>query len=103
MASDLTLFTSRAEAFPITILEYMALGKPIVASNVSGVPEMIVDGWNGLLYDNNDNAKLIENLSKLYKDNNLREEISQNAISYYKEKFCEKEFTKNTLKILDEL
>ncbi len=103
MASDLALFTSRAEAFPITILEYMALGKPIIASNVSGVPEMIKDGWNGLLYDNNDLNSLVENLVTLFKDNNLQERISLNAIAFYNDNFSEKEFTKNTLKILNEI
>lgn len=103
MASDLALFTSRAEAFPITILEYMALGKPIIASNVSGVPEMIKDGWNGLLYDNSDLNGLVENLATLYRDNNLREKISLNAIASYNDNFSEKEFTKKTLKILNEI
>ena len=48
-ASDVCVLTSRAEGFPNAVLEYMAAGKPVVSTNVGGVPEMIIDGETGYI------------------------------------------------------
>jgi glycosyltransferase involved in cell wall biosynthesis len=48
-ASDLLCLPSRREGCPNVILEALASGRPIVASNVGGVPELVRDGENGLL------------------------------------------------------
>ncbi len=49
--ADVVVFPSTAEATSIACLESMALGKPIIASNVGGYPEMVTDGYNGHLVD----------------------------------------------------
>lgn len=49
--ADVVVFPSTAEATSIACLESMALGKPIIASNVGGYPEMVQDGHNGHLVD----------------------------------------------------
>jgi glycosyltransferase involved in cell wall biosynthesis len=57
--------SSRSEGFPTVVLEAMAAGVPVVASNVGGVPELVADGVNGLLFDSEDHeqlATLIEGL-----------------------------------------
>lgn len=56
---DLYVVPSRLEGFGLTILDAMAAGKPIVATNVGAIPEIIHNGENGLLVELND----IKNLS----------------------------------------
>jgi glycosyltransferase involved in cell wall biosynthesis len=64
-ACDIMALTSHAETFPIATLEYMALGKPLVACNVGGLCEQIRDGHNGLLYTAGDIDGLVEQLESL--------------------------------------
>ena len=48
-ALDVFLMTSEFEGLPIALLEAMALGKPVVATSVGGVPEVVMDGKEGFL------------------------------------------------------
>ena len=64
-ACDIMALTSHAETFPIATLEYMALGKPVVASNVGGLSEQVADGHNGLLYSAGDIDALVGQLESL--------------------------------------
>ncbi|MCL4555096.1 MAG: glycosyltransferase family 4 protein [Actinobacteria bacterium] len=57
---ELFVLPSRSEAFPLSIVEAMAAGKPIVACGVGCVPEIVVDGHNGLVVRANDVTALAE-------------------------------------------
>jgi glycosyltransferase involved in cell wall biosynthesis len=64
-ACDVMALTSHAETFPIATLEYMALGKALVASNVGGLIEQINNGHNGLLYPAGDIEALVSCIEQL--------------------------------------
>lgn len=72
---------------PLVVLEAMALGKPIVVSNLEGVKEAIRDGENGLIVDINNHDELINAITNLLNNPALREEISNQAI------LCAKRFS----------
>jgi glycosyltransferase involved in cell wall biosynthesis len=66
--ADVFVHTSRWEGFGIVLLEAMLAGLPIVATRVSAVPEVVVDGETGLLVDPGDHTRLAEALGALLAD-----------------------------------
>jgi glycosyltransferase involved in cell wall biosynthesis len=68
-----------AQTYPIKVLEYFAMGKPVVASGIAGISSLVRDGWNGLLYRNDDPEELADKIRMLYENEPLRRELSWNA------------------------
>ena len=66
-------------SFPSKLLEYMAVGKPIIASRTSDIDKIITDGYNGLLFEPGDKEGFKRCLLKL-KDSRLREKLGNNAV-----------------------
>jgi len=62
---------SRQENSPTIIAQAMAAGKPVVASRVGGVPEMVEDGETGFLVESEDEVALSDRLQTLLKDEDL--------------------------------
>jgi glycosyltransferase involved in cell wall biosynthesis len=66
---------------PIIILEAMALGKPVVASDLGGIKEAVVDGKTGIIVKLNNSEALAFSLNKLLSDPLLKEKMGKEAIS----------------------
>jgi glycosyltransferase involved in cell wall biosynthesis len=67
-AMDVFALTSRIEGLPLALLEAWAAGVPVVSSAVGGVPKVVVDGENGLLFPNGDVHALASALRQLLAD-----------------------------------
>jgi glycosyltransferase involved in cell wall biosynthesis len=89
-AADVFVLPSRCEAMPLTILEAMALGTPVVASDVGGIPELIEHGRSGLLFRSEDAQGLEDSLFQLARNPELRQELAANARSRYWSSFSRK-------------
>jgi len=79
-AADIIVIPSLSESFGLTILENMALGNVVVASDVGGVPDLIENGKTGLLVPPADPQKLADAIILTLTDDNLQKEIRKNAI-----------------------
>lgn len=85
---DIAILTSRWEGFGLVLAEYMAASKPIVASDVGAIPELIIDGHNGKLVELKDGAYGFgEAIIKLYKDKDLSNKFKKNSLKIVNEKF----------------
>lgn len=75
-----TIYThiSLGEGLPISLLEAMSMGTPIVATNAGGIPEAIIDGVNGLLVDS-DVEKIAENIDFLIQNKEIAEKLGRCA------------------------
>lgn len=75
--SDFTLLTSFSESFPLVVLEAAKYKKTVVASNVGGVPEIVIDGQNGLLFKAGDVEDLYNKIIYLIKNKSMAKEFGQ--------------------------
>ena len=100
-ASDLVVLPSRAEAMPRVILEAMALKKAIIASDVDGIPELIQDRKEGLLFPREDKNRLAQCLQTLLDDDALRLEYGENAYRKYWSSFKREKQIERWKEVLD--
>jgi glycosyltransferase involved in cell wall biosynthesis len=82
LACDIVVQPSRLEAFPLSLIEGMAAGRPIVATNVGGIPELIEDGVTGLLV-RPDPQEIAQGITALINDGDLAKMLGQAARAKY--------------------
>ena len=75
----ITICASRSEVFPYTVLEAMAFGCPVVASNVGGIPEIIRSGQNGILFESQNVDQLVSSVQSLLDNPDLAERLGSAA------------------------
>lgn len=75
-AIDIFVLPSKSEALSNALMEAMACGCAVVASNVGGNPELVRDGENGLLFESDDAAGLSAALKKLIEEEPLRARVA---------------------------
>lgn len=78
-AADVIVVPSSYESFPMVILETMASGKPIVATNVGGISEIVINNETGFLIQKDNIDQLIDKICVLLKDPKKRETMGKNA------------------------
>jgi glycosyltransferase involved in cell wall biosynthesis len=76
-AADSVLMPSLTEGFPRTAIEAMAAGKPVIATNVGGTPEAVIDGETGILVPARDSDALSAAIVRLVGDTDLQARLAQ--------------------------
>lgn len=78
-AFDVAVSSSDYEGMPLAVIEYMEAGRPVVATRVGGLPDLIVDGEQGLLVPRRDPDALAGAISRLLEDAALRERMGESG------------------------
>jgi glycosyltransferase involved in cell wall biosynthesis len=86
-ASDAVALLSDAEALPMSILEAMALGRPVIASDVGGAGEAVVDGETGIVVPPGDTAAAAAALAKLAADPAAAQAMGERGRARQRERF----------------
>lgn len=97
------VLTSKAEGLSNSLLEYMAAGLPVVATNVGGATEVIEEGVSGFLVASDDDAVLADRLSALVTDTSLAAQFGVKGKSIVSERFSLESQLKNTINLYDEV
>jgi glycosyltransferase involved in cell wall biosynthesis len=87
-ALDVAVLPSYREAQGLSILEAMALSRPVVASNVGGIPEMITDGITGLLVPPHDPDALAAAIIRLLRDHPFADTLGRAGHDLVHDRFC---------------
>jgi glycosyltransferase involved in cell wall biosynthesis len=101
-ALDVAVLPSYREAQGLSILEAMALSRPVVASAVGGIPEMIDDGRTGLLVPPRDPIALAAAITRLLTDTPLAVKIGRAGHDLVHERFCVEQMVRSVETIYDE-
>lgn len=86
VAHDIFVFPSLVEGMPLTLLEAMATGMPVVTTNTSGMADVVEDEINGLLVPSADYEKLAGGIGRLCQSTDLRKRIGlagQETVRHY--------------------
>ena len=86
-AFDVFVLPSLKEGLSIAVMEAMALEKPVVCSEIAGLPEVVRDGQTGFLVPPGDSLALQNALKRLFADENLRLQLGHDARQFLEENF----------------
>jgi glycosyltransferase involved in cell wall biosynthesis len=88
-AADLVLLSSVSEGIPLSLIEGMAAGLPVLATRVGGIPEVVEDGRTGQLVAASDDEAMAQQILRLAEDPVLREQMGQAGRQRANELFSE--------------
>ncbi|KPU43710.1 alpha-D-kanosaminyltransferase [Oxobacter pfennigii] len=97
---DQAFLLSRWEGFGLVLAEYMLGRKPLVATNVNAIPDLIEDGKNGVLVSPDDPYAVYIAAMKIYKDEMYRKQLVKNGLECVKSRFDIRRVVKETVELL---
>jgi len=100
-SADVIILPTKVEAMPRVLIESMAIGTPIIATDVDGIPELVKHGINGLLYSPDDRDGLLSCLKRIYVNNEERENFAQIGSEIYWSKFTRELQTKRYIQLIN--
>jgi len=98
--SDVFVMPSRQEGFGIVFVEAMALGKPVIAGDYGGAPEVVRDGTTGFLVDPGDSEALAQRLVQILQDEALRRKMGEAGRELVERNYTFPQFEEKLTKLL---
>lgn len=89
------------ENCPYSVLETLAIGKPIIGSNMGGIPELVIDNENGFIYNTVD--ELTEKMNILFENNELVKEFSEKSKKLAKQNYDREAYYNKLKQIYDKV
>jgi glycosyltransferase involved in cell wall biosynthesis len=86
-AMDIVVLPTHREGLPLSIIEAMALGKPVVATAVGGIPEIVIPGVNGYLHQHENSQELAAAIIDLVGNPERRHRLGNSAREYVRENY----------------
>ncbi len=100
---DIVALTSSNEGTPVSIIEAMAAARPVVATNVGGVSDIVQDGTSGYLINSNDGNIFSERLLTLIKDHGKRKQFGRSGRETIGMRFLKQKLIEETQRLYSDL
>jgi glycosyltransferase involved in cell wall biosynthesis len=98
---DVYALVSGIDMSPLTLQEAQLMKKPVVATNVGGIPELMKDGETGFLVEKGNSEEWIKKISILIDSKEKRKEMGENGRKFVEENFSWEKIAKEFLKDLE--
>lgn len=89
------------ENCPYSVLETLAIGKPIIGSNLGGIPELVKNNESGLIYTYNKPKELQEKMKTLFENKELADELGKNAKQIAKKEYSKESYYNKIINIYE--
>lgn len=100
--TDAVVFPSEREGVPVSLMEAIAMGVPVITMNARGCRDVVIDKLNGLLIHERSTSALMREMVRIYKDQQLRNSLTRGALAT-RERFDRKHYINEQLRIYSEL
>lgn len=100
--ANVAVSASKREGLPLSLIEEMYSGLPIVATRIRGIKDLIDDGVNGLLYDVDDKDGFCKHIISLYKNKQMRQSLREREIDDI-EKYSAQQIVPQMMAIYNEM
>jgi len=100
---SLSVFVSDSESFGVAVIEASACEKPVIVSNVGGLPEVVEDGITGIIVPSRNPQKTAEAIEKLILNESLRKQMGKNGRERVKKLYNWDDNVKQMIKIYNDL
>ena len=101
--TDIMLHLSKKEGLPLVILEAMQKGIPVIASNIDGIPEAVIDNHNGYIISDNNLNTIKDRVLNLLNKEDIYSNFSNNSMLLYENSFTKEVYKNNSIKILNKI
>jgi len=102
-AGNVFVLPSTVESFGLVALEAMATGVPFIGPNAGGLPDIIKNGFNGLLIPPADGGAMTKAIIRVLNDGALRKYLRKNGLKVVREKFSWETCARRTLRVYEEV
>jgi glycosyltransferase involved in cell wall biosynthesis len=100
---SLYVLASRTDASPRVLREAMASKKPIIAANIDGIPELVINNYNGILFEKENVDDLTQKMRMILYDKTFADKIAKNGFEYVQRKFSEKIYIKQYKEMIESI
>jgi glycosyltransferase involved in cell wall biosynthesis len=103
LSSDLLVYPSSDDSFPLVLLEVMQLGKPIIATIEGGIPEIVDDGITGFLVEKHNPQQIADKIKIMVDDAELRKNMGSAGRDKFLKNYTLEIFESNLRNVFDEI
>lgn len=101
--SDVFVLPSHREGLPRSIIEAMALNKPVIASNIRGCREEVIHGENGFLFQKGNTNELVYYMQELIRNPKMSKEFGESGRTFVETRFDEEVVLKKQLELFERI